>query len=251
LHTIFAWFFKSGFTFPSKDTLQVDLLDVKLMEETFRYIFSLIDLGNQGKASNEILQTRTQKTLSSEYGSQSYSKFYDLQQSAFITSSGVSVIGDTLRKLNAGLDANQPYSIYPIPHKDTFHPTNGGGVLLGISKPCEKRTEVFQLAHAMMEPDFLEAWVLASGNMPVFEHELWDKYGSNPLIASLKTEIASSQSYPFHPLWRNIEAILVKGISTLFWEFKMNRINTYQIADQINAMNQKINELIYLTWNRR
>lgn len=247
LHTFFAWLYKSGFSFPSQDKVQMDFLDVKLMEETFRYIFSLINIGKSENIPNKEVADK----YGNEHGMQHYSRFYDLQQSAFITSSGVNVIADTLRKLNAGTDATQPYGVYTIPHKDQFQLTNGGGVLLGISKSSEKRQEVFELAHEMMQPKFLEAWMLESGNLPAFEHELWTKYESNNLIASVKAEISNAKSYPFHPLWRNIERILADGISSLFWDLQANKINDNQIAERLQSMNHKINEMIYVTWNRR
>lgn len=246
LHTFFAWLYKSGFKFPSTNELQHNILDVDLIEETLLYILSLTQLGG---SFGDVLNSQKDRYWN-EYGAMHYSRFFDQQKSTFINSSGVNIISETIQGIYSGNEVKLPYSIYSIPHKEIPQPTNGGGVLLGIAKSSQHRPEVFELARSMMQREFLEPWMLASGNFPAFENELWTKYQGNELISKLKREIAGAKSYPFHPLWRNIEMILAEGISSIFWDLQVLKITSKDLRVRLNAMNLRINELLDMTWKR-
>ena len=180
-------------------------------------------------------------------------KFYKKGQGSFLLDTPTHITADTLSALQAKKDVGYPYKIYSIPSQEENLPTWAGGGFLNVSSASKFKEEAWAVIDSLMQAEFLEDWCAASGYMPAFESEPWEKFGSNPFISSLKKEIINSRNYPFHPLWRNIELILFDGLLKLFWQFwfKRDKLRDEMIIEIEKDINEKISKMLSLTWEMR
>jgi multiple sugar transport system substrate-binding protein len=241
LHYFTAWLYKRGFSYPEIHKAQSRFINSEEFLKTFRYITDLVSYKTFDISDPNL------------YANLFYDKFYKKGQSSFLLDSATRITSETLRDLKCKGKASHPYSIYPIPSENSSMPTWAGGGFLSVSSTSQYKEEAWSVIDSLMKDDFLEEWCMASGYMPAFEAEPWHKYSDNPFLCALKKEIINSRNYPFHPLWRNIEKILHQGLSKLFWQFwfKKHTLNDELIIEIEKEINDKINNILSLTWGMR
>ncbi|MFP4698459.1 MAG: extracellular solute-binding protein [Eubacteriales bacterium] len=241
LHLYMSWIYKANWDFPDLNKSSDNLFDAEFFIEVFEYISSLMNICSLNIQEDHI------------YSRILYEKFYRKNEVTFYLDHAFLSVSKIMQKRINNYDYDGPYTFTPVPSKSSKYNSFAGGALLTVSSKTQYPAEAWEIIRHLTSDNFLEEWSSQSGDLPAFHCSFWDKHKKCKEIGILYNEIINSKSYPSHPLWRNIEVILSKGISEFFWELRTS--DTILRKNNIQAIQKKINEsiknLLNLTWEMK
>lgn len=241
LHLYVSFMYKSGWQFPELSPGNRSLLDHRVFEKVFHYLTRLMNI-------SKIESTDDLHILSNLL----YNKFYFDDECAFYIDSGYYLIAQTISHLQENKKYDSPFTLIPIPRDSSDYKSYAGGGLLVVSSSSTEQRIAWEIVKQLTCNSVVDSCSATSGSLPAYECAFWEKYSCEPIIRVLYEEVKNSTSYPFHPLWRNIEWIIAEGIYEFFWQYNnQSRQNTEnEIRNIVDKMNQAIFNLQQITWEK-
>lgn len=238
MHFFFSFLYATGWKFPAINAGEDFELNTEELYKIFKYMNSLLRLS--GNVPQEVHL----------YYNALYDKFYNLGQSSLYLDYSVGTVSEIMRERLQGIKADKTISIYPIPQNSENGKIYLGGCMLAVAAASRNKELAWELVRCLLEDDAVELDALLSGNVPALNTSFWKKHGDSAEIHMLEQQIKRSASYPFHPLWRNVEENLMDGIYQSFLCFNHYEEGlTYSEIDKIlTATTKKVRKLLDLSW---
>lgn len=242
LHIYVTFMYKMGWNFPELTTGNKHIFDHRVFVEVFDYITRLMNLSSVKTTDDLHVLSRML-----------YDKFYYDGDCAFYIDSGNPVIAEMVSLLLQDKKYEGPFTLLPIPQNGLSARGYAGGGLFVVSSSCKEQELAWEVVKHFTSDGAVDSYTASRGNLPAFQCSFWEKYSDEPLIKMLYDEVKNSTSYPFHPLWRNIELIIANGIYNFFWQLNHSSQTNSQseIKRIVDEMNATIYDLMQIIWENK
>jgi multiple sugar transport system substrate-binding protein len=234
LHLLVPWLWAGGWQVPDLDAARVQALTSPAAGPGLDYLARLVRAGRNPEAAAAVHPSLVEDS------------FYQDGQFAFMLGRWWGAIQ---RMTDSGTPSKVPFVPLPLPVGPAGSVAFGGGSVLAVPSGCADPEAAWEVVHALLEADLLQAWAGVSGMPPALDGGFWQVYADHPEVILQRRSAECARAYPSHPLWRSTEALLSRGLGELMWGVAMRRPPADALALS-QRVDDELNQLLAVAWDR-